>query len=387
MQKTRILHIIKTLDLGGTEINLFNLVNAIDKNKFECYVAYSYGGAIEEYFEACGNIKLYKYASSSHKITSLASLVIIWRLIKYIRLNKISIIHTHAFNAHIWGLIATKLTGRKVVEHVHDFRYLQPEEFNRRHGKNRQYRYVKFIGNQSDCVIVLTKQNKEYLFSNHLYQESKVREIQNGIPILGNNQFILLEDRKRILQQLGLDERTRIVLIPARIAIEKNIDLIFKIAPEVAAQCPITAFVICGDGPLLNEYRMKTKINNWGKHIRFIGFRSDINKLLSISDVFLLPSFLELHSIAILEAMNMKVPVVVSTGVGCNDEFIDNWQNGILLDPFRNEGWAEAIIRLLKDECLRQRLRENGYQTCRERFDITKTVKRIEDIYVELAKK
>ena len=102
--------------------------------------------------------------------------------------------------------------------------------------------------------------------------------------------------------------------------------------------------------------------------------------------MFLLPSFLELHSIAILEAMSMKVPVVISQDVGCNSEFIDQWTNGVLLDPFKDEGWAQALIKLLEDSQLRRKIGDNGYQTCLRKFNIQDAAVRFEKLYKDLSK-
>src|SRR5664279_5582140 len=112
--KTKVLHIIKSLNLGGAETNLFNLVQSLDENKFELHVAYSQGGEIEGRFLKSG-VKLLKFASDEHKIKSLASLPIIMRLAAYIKRNKIDIVHTHVFNGQIWGGIAAKIAGAKVI--------------------------------------------------------------------------------------------------------------------------------------------------------------------------------------------------------------------------------------------------------------------------------
>jgi glycosyltransferase involved in cell wall biosynthesis len=82
----------------------------------------------------------------------------------------------------------------------------------------------------------------------------------------------------------------------------------------------------------------------------------------------------------------MKVPIVVSKDVGCNSEFIRDWENGVLLDPFSNVGWAEAIIKLLKDNKLCATIGSNGYLTCRDKFDIKQTARAFEELYGQLAR-
>lgn len=383
MHKIKVLHIIKTLGLGGAEVNLFNLVNATDPARFEIHVAYSSGGEIEERFRKAG-IRLFKFANDSHRLKSLASVSIILRLAGYIKKNQISIVHTHTFNAQVWGGLAGRLAGAKVIEHVHDFRYGDPDDFRRRRGVSNQYQYIKHVKDFADVTVVLTRQNREFLLNQKIKPANRIREFQNGIPLNPGNR----EDdaRSALRQRFGLPDNALTILTPIRLAPEKNADLIIRIAPDVIKDVPNAYFLIAGDGPLLNETRDQIKQLHLENHVRLIGYHSDMTALLKGTDILLLPSFLELHSIAILEAMSMKVPVVISRDVGCNSEFIRDGHNGILLDPFKDTGWAQALIRLLQNPQVRQSIGEEGYRTCREQFDIRDTVKNFENLYVELAR-
>lgn len=382
MSKLRILHIIKTLSLGGAETNLYNLVKAIDPERFEVHVAYCYGGEIERRFRA-GGVKLFKYAEGDHKVGSFASIKIVFRLIKYILTNKIRVVHTHILNAQIWGGIAAKMTGRKVIEHVHDFRYLGIDEVRRRFGLTNQYQYMKFFRNFSDFVVVLTKQNRDYLERNKFYPPNRIRQIYNGIPV-ADDAALDRQQRTALKAEFGVGNESSVIFASSRFVRPKNLDLIIRIAPQVLKEVPNAVFVVAGDGPLLNDFKNRCRELKLDGAIKTIGFQEDIYRILAFSDIFLLPSFLELHSISILEAMSMKVPVVISKDVGCNNEFIDDWENGVLLDPFVDDHWPQAIIRLLKDPDLRMRIGQKGQETCREMFDVRKTARNIEGLYVEL---
>ncbi len=384
MPKIKVLHIIKTLNLGGAETNLLNLINATDREKYEMHVGYSFGGELQQDFSKATE-RLFKYANHSYRVQSIASFLIIGRIWWYLLSNKIDIVHTHNFSGHIWGAIAAKLAGKKVIEHVHDFRYCDPADFAYRRGVNNQYKFIRFFKNISDRVIVLTKQNVDFLISNRLYPAAKIIEQQNGIAI---RPFVVnIDERTRITARLGIRSDAQIILTAVRVACEKNVDLILRIASSVKKVNPNAVFVIAGDGPLFREYRDFVESKHSGEYIKFIGFYSDVRQLLSVSDIMLLPSFLELHSIAILEAMSMKVPVVVSADVGCNSEFIENGKNGILCDPFAETIWAESINRILSDKDLRQSIGQAGYQTCVEKFNIVKTIKNIEAIYDILSRR
>lgn len=375
----KVLHLIKTLGLGGAETNLLNLIRTFDARSIESHVAYSRGGEVEDRFVRAG-AKLFKYASQDHKIKSAATLGIVGRLASYIRKQDIRIVHTHNFNAHVWGLLAAKLSGAKLIEHVHDFRYLDPREYMRRHGNVAQYRTIRYFKGRSDRVVVLTKQNREFLLSNRFYPAERVLEIRNGIPLTAARSPV-----PGLKERFRLSADSLVVLTPARMAEEKNIGLIVDIARDVISHCPEARFVIAGDGPLLEEMKRRVDSKGLEEYVRFIGYFDDIESLLPLTDVFLLPSFLELHSIAILEAMKAGVPVVVSRDVGCNSEFIEDGSNGMLRDPFTREGWAGALVALLKDETARKAMGERGREYCRRHFDIQDTAARFKKLYAELA--
>jgi glycosyltransferase involved in cell wall biosynthesis len=380
MKKIKVLHIIKTLGLGGAETNLLNLVLSTDQNRFDLHVAYSFGGEIEKRFRDAG-VNLFKYADADHRVKSLATLSIIKKLTSYVLKNKIQIIHTHTFSAHIWGSITAKLTGCKVIEHVHDFRYLNPDDFKRRRGTSNQYKFINYFKNISDRVVVLTKQNQEFLIKNNLYSANRIREYQNGIPL---EESVPGSYKEEVIKKFALSPNALIVLTPVRFAPEKNVDLILRIAPKVSAHIPNVVFLIAGDGPLIKQTSEEIIKLDMEKHIKLIGYHSNITSLLQAADIFLLPSFLELHSIAILEAMSMKVPIVTSQDVGCNSEFIENGKNGYLLDPFIDEGWDSALINLLKNPALSKQVGEEGFKTCKKLFDIKNVVKKFESLYAEL---
>ncbi|MBF0485073.1 MAG: glycosyltransferase family 4 protein [Candidatus Omnitrophica bacterium] len=383
MKKMRVLHIIKTLDLGGAETNLLNLAEALDSTRVETFVAYSSGGALEERFKKAG-VKLFKFSEKDHKIKSFATFGIIRKLSRFIHQEKIDIVHTHTFSAHIWGGLAAKLSGVRLLEHVHDFRYFEPEEFIRRRGMNKQFKFVHYLKNFSDRVVVLTQKNIEFIAQHHLYLPARVRELHNGIflPKQCAKDAAMAEAWR---EKLGIAPGSFVILTVARLSPEKNVDLIVRIAPQVIAENSQAVFVIAGDGPLLSFFQDQVQDKGLSRNIRFVGFVDDVRGLLNLADVFLLPSFMELHSIAVLEAMSVGAAIVISRDVGCHNEFITDRQNGVLLDPFSDEGWASALIWLMRDPQARKDMGRSAFKTCQERFDIHGTARRFEEIYAELA--
>ena len=375
LSAVRVLHLIKTLELGGAETNLRNLVKVFDRSRVETHVGYSFGGPIEQDFAQAG-ARLFKYSDQSHRIASFSSLGVIFRIAQYVRQNKIHIIHTHNFNAHFWGGVAAKLTGARLVEHVHDFRYMPQDEYRRRRGFTAQFGHAPKFARWADRIVVLTQTDVETLTRLGVPARRIVR-IQNGIPIA---------DRPKpglsLKSRLGLSEDSLVVFTAARLAPEKNIDLLVRVAADVLARNNRAVFVVAGSGPE-NDVLRRTAAP-LGDRFRFMGFEPDIEPLLSGSDIFCLPSFLELHSIALLEALNSGTACVVSARTGCHEDFLVNNENALLFDPFQDEGWAEGILSLLEDGAKRKRIAQNGRELCRTKFDILNTARSFENFYDQL---
>jgi glycosyltransferase involved in cell wall biosynthesis len=375
---TRVLHIIKTLGLGGAETNLLNLARAFDPARIETHVAYSEGGEIEPRFRAAGG-KLFKYASASHRIKSPHTFPIVARLARYVRSHGIDVVQTHNFNAHVWGLVAGKLAGARVVEHVHDFRYTPTDELVRRHGLMDQYRFIRYFRGRSDRIVVLTDAHRDYVVANGFAPPESVVKIPNGIPL-----DVPTPRRDEIRAGLGIPDDAVVALTSARMDPSKNIELVVRVAAEVVKRVPDMLFLVAGSGSHLDDYVALARRLGVERQVRFLGFRQDVDALLAAADVFVLPSFLELHSIAILEAMRTRVPIVISSGVGCNDDFVRDGVDGFLCDPFVDAPWVEALVALGNDRGLRARTAERAFDTCRQRFDLPIAAGRFEELYASL---
>ncbi|MDD3141360.1 MAG: glycosyltransferase, partial [Lachnospiraceae bacterium] len=86
------------------------------------------------------------------------------------------------------------------------------------------------------------------------------------------------------------------------------------------------------------------------KTVHFLGVEDNVQPILAASDYFLLPSLHENHSIALLEAMAMELPVV-ATDVGGNKETVKDGKFGIIIPPYDASALAEAIIQMKDNQC------------------------------------
>ena len=143
--------------------------------------------------------------------------------------------------------------------------------------------------------------------------------------------------------------------------------------------------LLIGDGPEQRAaHKLAVKLNVSNK-IHFLGLQSSIEKLLAISDLFLLPSEKENFSLSALEAMSCGVPVI-ATQVGGMAEMIDNGKDGYLFDVGDIDGMAEAGIKLLDDKDSYKKISAAAQKKAKEGFSPEIIVPQYEKLYESVVK-
>jgi glycosyltransferase involved in cell wall biosynthesis len=120
--------------------------------------------------------------------------------------------------------------------------------------------------------------------------------------------------------------------------------------------------------------------------VKFFGVRSDVPELLSQADIFVLSSDYEGFGLVVAEAMAAGLPVI-ATAIGGIPEILEGGRAGILVPPKDVDALAKAIVELARDEKKRAELSDYGRKLVAERFDIRRTVREYEKLYLELLEK
>jgi glycosyltransferase involved in cell wall biosynthesis len=214
--------------------------------------------------------------------------------------------------------------------------------------------------NHSSTILTLSKRIKRELINEYQIDPSKITIYRYKLSDIFHPQ--VSKDIKAILNPDG-----PVVLTLCRMSPEKGLEFLIEAAKDIVNKVPNVKIVIKGSS--FNEkYKDKlTKLvhqDGLEAHVVFLKFSpySEVPKYLSASDVFVLPSISEGLPTVVLEAMATGIPVV-ATNVGGVPDILEDGDNGLLVSPGKPRALAEAIIRLLRDEGLRERLRERGFQT------------------------
>jgi glycosyltransferase involved in cell wall biosynthesis len=164
----------------------------------------------------------------------------------------------------------------------------------------------------------------------------------------------------------------------------KGYPYLLQAAVRVRERVPNVRFVVVGQGPLEDEVKREAAALGVSDTFVFTGFREDVPRLASIFDLFVLSSIHEGLSIALLEAMSLGIPAVV-TSVGGLPEVVEDGQQGYLVPPRDPRALAARISELLVDEQTRSEMGGRAAQRAAG-FDIRNSVRRAETIYGELLK-
>jgi glycosyltransferase involved in cell wall biosynthesis len=185
-----------------------------------------------------------------------------------------------------------------------------------------------------------------------------------------------------VREELGIPEGAPVVGTIANFKAAKDHATLLHAAAKVRAELPAVRFVLVGQGPLEPQARKLANDLGLGGTVVFAGFRTDAPRLAAAFDLFALSSTYEGLPIALIEAMALGRPAVV-TAVGGTPEVVTDGEQGVLVPPRDPDALAEGLLRLLGDDALRARMgaaaRERAFD-----FDIRKAVRRMEQVYAEL---
>jgi len=178
-------------------------------------------------------------------------------------------------------------------------------------------------------------------------------------------------------QPVALPAARPLVVFAGRLTAAKNLD----VAVRAVERLPEATLIVIGDG----EERQRLE-GTAGDRVRFVGARprSEVLGFLAAADVAVLPSAWENFPHAVVEALAMGTPVV-ATRVGGVPEIVRDGQNGLLVEPGDDAGFASALERVVRDEDLRARLAAAAAASV-ERFSSDAIYGELEHILADAAK-
>lgn len=162
----------------------------------------------------------------------------------------------------------------------------------------------------------------------------------------------------------------------------KNLSAVVDVFARVSEAVP-SRLLLMGDGPEMAGVRLQVTQAGLDGKVEFLGHVDNLEDILPVADLLLLPSLHESFGLVALEAMACGV-IPVATNRGGAGEFIQDGLNGYLRDPQDIEGMAQAAIKVLEDDQLHQELAEEARRDAAADFGVSCVVKQYLDLYDRL---
>ncbi len=372
--KIRILFVHSRLDIGGAEKLRLYAVRYLDKKRYDIKICcIERKGVIGEEIERLGlKVDCLNMSPKPYNLPATAALFL------YIRKHKFDIVQSSLFNANFHGRLAAFFARVPIIiseEHSEHYLYTSL--------KHRPYILIdRLLSMVTDSIICCSE---KMLFS--------IKETENILPekllLISNcidpSGLVPGKAKKYILNELGLRDCDIIIGNIASIAVKKGHEYLLRAFPRVLDIYPDARLVIAGGGveSLKKEFVKLAEDLKISKQTYFLGEREDIADLLSIFDIFVLPSIKEGMPIALLEAMYFDIPVI-ATDVGGVSEIVSDGETGILVAPMDTAALADAIIGLIKDREKGRYLSFNAKNALKDYFSPGRYVADMEKVYNRL---
>jgi N-acetyl-alpha-D-glucosaminyl L-malate synthase BshA len=159
----------------------------------------------------------------------------------------------------------------------------------------------------------------------------------------------------------------------------KRVRDVIEVFARVARVLPARLMLI-GDGPDRSTAEQLALHHKVQDRIHFIGKQDNVNELLPLADLMLMPSEMESFGLAALEAMACSVPTI-GTHVGGVPELIDDQHNGLLFEVGDIDAMAAAAIKLLRDEARLKTMAASARKTAQDRFCASRIIPQYESYY------
>jgi len=382
MQKIKVLHIITRLDRGGSAENTFLTVTGLDKDSYDVTLM---SGPVEDsmqdrtkQIEAHG-IKYIFISELARDINFIKDLKTLFKIYIFLRKEKFDIVHTHTSKAGFLGRLAAKLAGVPIVVHTPHghvfFGYFKPV-------KTKIFIFFEKLSSHiTDKIVALTNREKDDYILFKTTREEKSVVINSGVDL---NKFkeLSFRDKQSFKKELGLPENSLIAGTVGRLVPVKGQEFLIEAAKHIIPKFPSTLFMFTGDGHLRQNLNKKALEMGIKENVIFLGWRDDVDMIISIYDVFVLPSLNEGMGRVLVEAMALGKPIVASH-IGGIPDLITQGKNGFLVPPRNPEQLAKYIQILIEDKEKRESMGQAGKKISLK-FSKEIMVEKITGLYNEL---
>ena len=363
---------------GGSGVVATELGKALADNGHQVhFVTYNQPARLDFFSE---NLFYHEVAVSKYPLFEYPpyELALASRLVDVVRFEKLDILHVHYAIPHASAAFMAKQILMTYGIYIPVVTTLHGTDITLV-GKDRTYSpVVTFSINKSDGVTAVSEHLRKDTFE-FFEIENEIRVIPNFIDL---TRFSLKakDHFKKAIAPSG----EKILIHTSNFRKVKRTTDVIQIFAKVVQQIP-SKLLMVGDGGERSECEQLARDLGVNDNVRFLGKQDAIEEILSVSDLFLMPSESESFGLAALEAMACKVPVISSNAGGLPELNVEG-VTGFLKEIGDVDGMAESAIYILSDEERLQTFKENALTRAKE-FDLSLILPVYENYYAEVIEK
>ncbi len=371
MNKLKILHVLTDTNIGGAGTLLVNYLHCFDRERYDISVCLPRGAELIPLVEAEG----YRVIELEHGHDRSFENAALREYTGLFRREKPDIVHTHsAFSAKL----AAYLAGVKSRIYTRHCAFEMPRRLTTFPGRQIN----GFINNTLATRIVAVAAAARDNLTETGVSEKKITVIINGVmPV----REATPDECRALRESLNIPSDAFVCGIPARLEAYKGHSYLIDTLAEVKKSVPELVCIFMGRGSEETALREQAQRLGVAENIRFAGFVRDLATYYGIMDLNLNCSWgTETSSLALSEGMSVGVPAI-ATDFGGNPYMITDGVNGLLVPKKNSHEMAEAIVRLVGDRELLERLSDGAREQYRLKFTAEAMTRSLEKIYDEEA--
>ena len=351
-----VVHVVASLNVGGLERVVFDLVRHTDRSRFAPrVVCVENPGVWGARFAELGA----PLDCVAHGPGGMAGRIL--RLSQRLRQVGADVVHTHNVKAHLHGALAAGLAGVPVVLSTKHGRNFPTRPLGRLANRLACHLCTDLVGVSADCAAIWHDVERA--------PRGKISVNTNGVDLTAFP-----------VPTPAVGGPARAVSV-ARLCAVKDPGTLLQATRRVLDREPAFRLDLVGDGPLRAEVERLIVRLRLGDAVCVHGSVEDVRAVLSGASFFVLASISEGISLTLLEAMAAGLPVV-ATRVGGNPEVVAHEETGVLVPPGAPEALADAMLWMLRHPHVRERMGRLARRRVEDRFDVRRTVEAYEQMYM-----
>ncbi len=294
--------------------------------------------------------------------------------------EKYDIIHCHTPMGAVAARVAAKQakSNAKVLYTAHGFHF-----FKGAPTKNWMFFYPveKLLAHYTDKLITINQEDYNLAVTKKFKTKDGIVKV-NGVGVdLSKFSVATPQAKAELRKEYGFAEDDFILIYPADYSYRKNHEMLFETVYKLKDEIPTIKVLMPGQQQKLAEYTKMVKELGIEKHIDMLGYRRDIPKLITLSDVSVSTSRQEGLPVNLIEALAIGKPIV-ATDVRGNGDLVENGVNGYKIELNNSDEMAKRLLEIYKNPQLAQEMGKNAVEMSKK-YSIQKVNESLVDIYKE----